>query len=599
MTNKRKRSIGITALLSAVIAGLVILSAGLVLGLSSQTAWKNTFELLREQSDLSTALMETEIRNHINPAMEIARYIHAQVAAGELNPKNKDALINTFIGALAAAPQIAGVVLWDENINRVEVRRDENGALLIIDEVETVTQEFRDLLTQVRQNDAPMWGAPNDGDGKGNYIYTLTPLNFGDEYFGVMATGVTIDNLSSIVAQIGEAYDMTAFILYGDNVLAHPKLSDAPIIRRDDGRVLLTEIAALGDPVIAQFHDAEPFTPPDANFQIRSITVDGFEYWALSRANFEWGDTPWQIGIYGPSDTLDAQIDRLVGSGIAGGVVLLFAIGCALWIARKISKPIRVLADNAEKIGRLELSGVNAIAKSNIKELDEQGASFKRMVDGLQWFERYVPKSLVRKLIHERGDGNLVSREAEISVMFTDIIGFTARTESMPPGEVGDMLNAHFEIIAACIEAEGGTLDKYIGDAVMAFWGAPEDQPDHAQRACRAALAIADALHEAAHDGDGTAPLRIKMAIHSGPLLVGNIGATSRMNYTVIGDTVNTCSRIESLCAKLDDGAAAVILVSSDTTRLAGDDAGLRFEEVGGFEVKGRSGEVHVSRLRR
>ncbi|MGI9310161.1 MAG: adenylate/guanylate cyclase domain-containing protein [bacterium] len=591
--------------MSAAIAGLVLLSTGLVLTLSSQTAWRNTIELLRAQAELAMTLVEEEVRDHVTPALEISRYIHAQVASGQIHPERRHELMTIFHGALAAAPQIAGVVLWDERMRKVELRRHGDGRIEVSNEQDEITPELIAFLDAVRRRGEPAWGAPTEGDQDGNYVHSVTPLNYRGKHWGVMATGVTINNLSAIVKRVGARRGMTAFILYGDYVLAHPSLDDAPVVLGEDGSARLRTIAEVDDAVVSRFGEVEAVNRPrPGEVEIREINAvegadapDGRDYLVLSRINRAFGDTPWTIGVYGPTATLGRHFDRLISSGLAGIGVLILAIVCALWIARKISRPIRELADSAERIGMLELSAAGGIAPSGIRELDDQAGAFNRMVEGLRWFETYVPKRLVRRLINQRDGDAMRSREAELSVMFTDIIGFTAFSEKMPPGAVGEMLNAHFEIIARCIEAEGGTLDKYIGDAAMAFWGAPEDQPDHARRACRAALAIARELRAQPY-APQHAPIRIKMAIHSGALLVGNIGATSRMNYTVIGDTVNTCSRIESLCGQFDDGASAIILVSSETVRLSGDDPTLRFDAVGGHEVKGRSDEVHVSRLR-
>ncbi len=601
----RPRAIGITALLSLAIAGLVLLSAGLVLALSSQTAWRSTIDLLRDQAELAMALVEEEVRNHVNPALEISSYLQTQIATGQIRPENHAELVAAFRGALAAAPQIVGVVLWDENFTQLEIIRVANDAVSVSVRQPEITPQLREMIDATRRHDGPRWGPPNEGDEEANYVYTLTSLTHEGKYWGVLATGVTIGNLSSIVRRIGDRLGMTAFILYEDSVLAHPAIDDSTPVLASDQRPRLPTIAELDDPIIAQFRHSEIINQPERDgVEIREIidaTTDR-HYVALSKRNSEFGDIPWIIGIYGPAETLGKHLRRLMGSILAGILVLALAILCALWIARKISRPIRTLADSAEQIGMLELAQVGGIARSGIKELDEQAHAFKRMVDGLCWFERYVPKGLVRRLIHESGsdgDASIISREANLSVMFTDIIGFTALSEVMPPSAVAAMLNAHFEIVARCIEAEGGTLDKYIGDSVLAFWGAPEDQPDHAHRACRAALAIAEeiAAAQAKADSGGTPSIRIKIAIHSGPLLVGNIGASSRMNYTVIGDTVNTCSRIESLGARFDNGTAAIILVSADTVRLVQADAMFRFESVGGHAVKGRSGEVQVSRL--
>ena len=600
---KPRKTIGITALLSVTTAGLVLLSAGLVLALSFQTAWRGTSELLYAQAELAMSLMEEEIHNHINPAFEIAQFMHAQVASGRVDPGDSEALTRVFTGALAAAPQVAAVVVWDENLRRMEIRRDHAGLVTVLHRQDQITPSLRDMAEQIRAADGPSWGPPTEGDSESNYVNARAPLVYQGRRYGVMATGVTINNLSAIVKRIGESLDMTAFILYGEYLLAHPMLNDLPAVQNDNNFARLRSAVEVGDPVVAQFYDATTLREwewKDDGLEARLIRNpdDGLDYFVLSRAHREFGHLPWHIGIYGPTDTLDEYFDRLLAALLAGLVVLLIAIACALYLARKISGPIRKLASSAEQIGMLELGRVGDIQRTGIRELDEQAGAFNRMLDGLRWFETYVPKRLVRQLIHNRDAA--ASKEVELSVMFTDIVGFTSLSESLQPGEVGALVNAHFEIVARCIEAHGGTLDKYIGDAVMAFWGAPEAQTDHAKRACRAALAIADALAAAESPADSPAhpPVRIKIAIHSGPLLVGNIGASARMNYTVIGDTVNACSRIESLCGQFDDGAPAVILVSADTVRQARDDAELHFEEVGAFEVKGRSEQVHVSRLR-
>lgn len=168
--------------------------------------------------------------------------------------------------------------------------------------------------------------------------------------------------------------------------------------------------------------------------------------------------------------------------------------------------------------------------------------------------------------------------------MFTDIVGFTASSEAKKPGEIAEELSQHFEIINQCIEKESGTLDKYIGDAVMAFWGAQEKQSDHAQRDCRAAIAIEKALSA------GDCEQRIKIAVHTGPLIVGNIGAVGRMNYTVIGDTVNTCSRLEKLASDLlDEGSSAVIVISEPTASHL--DQEFTLQKAGKIPVKGKKEE--------
>src|SRR5690606_8705824 len=158
-----------------------------------------------------------------------------------------------------------------------------------------------------------------------------------------------------------------------------------------------------------------------------------------------------------------------------------------------IAQPVRRLAAVADALRALDPARIGALPRSPLRELDSAALAFNAMITGLRWFATYVPRSLVLMLMR-RGDGELVSDERALTVLFTDMIGFSAIAQRLTPPQLADFLNRHFGLLAACIEAEGGTVDKYIGDSVMAFWNAPETQPDHAARACRAARRIAEAL---------------------------------------------------------------------------------------------------------
>ncbi len=232
------------------------------------------------------------------------------------------------------------------------------------------------------------------------------------------------------------------------------------------------------------------------------------------------------------------------------------------------------------------------------RELDQQAKSFNAMLRALRWFELYIPRKVVERLV-KRGDiDDTISSAREITVMFTDIAGFSSVAENLSAPDVAALVNRHFEIVAGCIEAEDGTVDKFIGDSVMAFWGAPDAQPDAAERACRAALAIAEGIRaeNVRRRSGGEAPLGIRIGIHSGSATVGNIGSPGRINYTIIGDAVNVGQRLEQLGKTLcPEGSETAILISGATA------AGLGPEfhptPVGIHSVKGRTGEVDVFTL--
>lgn len=290
-------------------------------------------------------------------------------------------------------------------------------------------------------------------------------------------------------------------------------------------------------------------------------------------------------------------MSHLRNGALIGLAIAVLAVLLAIVLGRLFARPIRRVAAESTKISGLDLGQVRPLPGSRITEMDEQARAFNAMLSGLRSFERYVPRRLVSQLIASHSGDEVGSEERELTVMFTDIVGFTAMSERLPAADVARLLNEHFSLLAGCVEAEEGTIDKYIGDALMAFWGAPDSQEDHALRACRAGLAIAEAMAAdfAERQADGRPAARIRIGIHSGPVVVGNIGAPGRINYTIVGDTVNTCQRLEALGRDFDRGEAVTILVSGAVATAVG--GTLTVEPVGSYGVKGRSEEVQAFRL--
>jgi adenylate cyclase len=331
--------------------------------------------------------------------------------------------------------------------------------------------------------------------------------------------------------------------------------------------------------------------------EVLRVKVGAQSYLVAIKQVLDFGSVPWQFGAWVPEeDTLQAM-SHLRHSALIGLVIATLAVLLAIVLGRLLAQPIRRVAAESTKISGLDLSEVAPLPASQISELDEQARAFNAMLGGLRSFERYVPRRLVNRLIASHSDEEVASEERELTVMFTDIVGFTAMSERLPAADVARFLNEHFSLLASCVEAEDGTIDKYIGDALMAFWGAPDVQGDHALRACRAALAIADAMTAdvAERQAGGGPAARIRIGIHSVPVVVGNIGAPGRINYTIVGDTVNTCQRLEALGRDFDRGEAATILVSGTVAAaVAGE---FTLEPVGSYDVKGRSERVQAFRL--
>ena len=207
--------------------------------------------------------------------------------------------------------------------------------------------------------------------------------------------------------------------------------------------------------------------------------------------------------------------------------------------------------------------------------------------NAIREFSRFVNPHVVQELI-AKGGLSRAGESREVTILFSDIRGFTTLAETRAPGEVVDLLNRYFSLQVDVIFRHGGTLDKFIGDAIMACWGAPIDDPDQAQHAVAAALDMAATL-ETFRAGLGTSgtDFDVGIGIHSGPAVVGLIGSAARREYTAIGDTVNLASRIEGLTK-----GVARILVSEDTARKCR--GAFDFTSRGHYKVKGRTAEVQL-----
>lgn len=171
----------------------------------------------------------------------------------------------------------------------------------------------------------------------------------------------------------------------------------------------------------------------------------------------------------------------------------------------------------------------------------------KKKVRGV--FQQYLAPSLINQLLENPELLQLGGEEKELTVMFSDIRGFTTLSEGLPPAKLVGLLNEYLSEMTDTLFKHWGTLDKYIGDAIMAFWGAPYPQPDHAQRACLAALEMISVLRnlQAGWEAEGRPRIDIGVGINTGPVLIGNMGSRHRFNYTIMGDTVNLASRLEGL----------------------------------------------------
>ncbi|HMV80188.1 MAG TPA: adenylate/guanylate cyclase domain-containing protein [Leptospiraceae bacterium] len=265
---------------------------------------------------------------------------------------------------------------------------------------------------------------------------------------------------------------------------------------------------------------------------------------------FPAGPHDWMIGIVVPEDEYIYIIKKnnkiIWGSSF---VLIIAAVFVGIIFARRISRPLSQLSREMDEVKTFRITEGEKI-NSSLLEVDNMARSFEGMKQGLKSFQKYVPADLVRELISIGKEAVPGGDRRELTVYFSDIANFTSISESLSPEELVSLLSEYLESSSHKITDFKGTIDKYIGDSIMAFWGAPIPLETHALNACLAALNVKKGLKilEAQWKAQSKPPIfKDRIGINTGEVIVGNIGSNSRINYTVIGDTVNLASRIEGL----------------------------------------------------
>ncbi|HSE79134.1 MAG TPA: adenylate/guanylate cyclase domain-containing protein [Alphaproteobacteria bacterium] len=595
-TNRRRISIALVlASATAALVACAILAVLVVLFLAARTT---TNELLNNVANLIIRDIEKGIDTHLAPAVSQVSFLADRIAGGAYAGVDDPALAELLTGALAAAPQIQGVVLTQRDLRQVVVVRQDSGQLQILRGLPADLEHASRALGEIEGVNGPIWGEPTFRLGR-TFFNVRQAVRRHGEFLGMLASVISVQELSLLLTESGAQYRGTAFILHGaGRVLAHPNLVSAhPAQSATSPSVPVTQ---LGDPVLPMLASRRAVAGFEGlagrGIEVSRIDVQDSAYYVIMRWRRDFGDAALGVGVWLGADEEIAARQRLTLAAILGLAVLAFATVAAIWLGRALSRPVERVAEASRKLTRFELAGLDPLPASRLKEIDDQATAFNSMLGGLAQFERYVPKRLVRRLIELGVAGAVRSEERLVTVMFTDIVGFTSISERLSPAEIADLLNHHFSLVAGCVESESGTIDKFIGDAVMAFWGAPDVQPDHAIRACHAATCIARMLANMPRPPAGDGPgVRIRVGIHSGKVLVGNIGSETRTNYTVIGDAVNASQRIEALAKEFDRGDSVTILISGDTAALL--DGSFKLEPLGDVELRGRRAATTLYRL--
>ena len=565
----------ITRLLPVLLVGLVFVAMMPVIGIAYYAAQSNYEESSRQNNELMVDLIDQRLQAHLRPVYDQLAYISDAVAHGMVDFDDAEQWRAFALGTLAATPQSVGFVVLPIDGEPSRFIRDEG---IMRPERRANIPLADSLLARARSLDRPAWGEPVWSYVIGEPILPIiAPLRVHGEFRGVVGAAVGTTNLSHFLRGLELPDERTPFILAGrDKVLAHPYLDKEQSARerRDKGRLFALD--EVKDPVLAAIW------APDANelfWLNNSSRAEGHWNWVGDRS---YGWIYRRITEYAPADLIvgfhvsgrTSAWARWIVRGIliAGGVLMLTTAVLAVLLGRRLARPILALADAARSVERLDLDRLPELGDTKVRELDLANRAFERMARGLKLSATYLPRALVARLTVQQS-GLPPAEDRAVTVMFCDLEGYTAYARGRPAAETAAYLNDLLARVGPAIEATGGTIDKYMGDGLMAFWGAPEPVADHARAACLGALAVMGEVQRfnSARRGRGDQACRMRIGLHTGTVLVGNVGFAGRVDYTAIGEAVNVASRLEQFARQAAWHGEVTIVVSTSCRAAARD----------------------------
>jgi adenylate cyclase len=414
------------------------------------------------------------------------------------------------------------------------------------------------------------------------------PIKVDGKIVGVAAADMTLNGLSEYLAHSKISPNTTSYILNAqDGVIANSELAKTYTV--NDGQVQLRHIASLESklPAIAYNHR------PNDSEKLYYFAYDGKQYVAsYTTLPLDLG-SKWQLFIITPlDDFMHVFKEHNTKLLIMGLLAIALEIVVIYFLSAALSAPLERLA---LKVGRIESLSAEEYHSLNspIREISVLSKAIDTLDTTVKSFAAFVPVGLVKQLLGADQKLELGGRSRFLTIFFSDLEAFSTLTEAVPSQSLVARISAYLEVVTREVTNELGTIDKFIGDGVMAFWGAPALLEDHAWHACVAALRIRGGLNGLNEEWakERQKPLNIRIGIHSDAVLVGNIGSKSRMAYTVMGDGVNVASRLEGI----NKVYGTRICISHAVFREAGDRLCVRpIDEV---MVKGRRSKIPIYEL--
>jgi adenylate cyclase len=419
-------------------------------------------------------------------------------------------------------------------------------------------------------------------------VTVSTPLR---DYPGaIVGVDLLLSDLAHLTKQLSPGKNGVVAIYDTDGVMvAHPTPEKIVTQNPTNNKLQLVSISEIDDIRVRKARE----TAAHQQQSNISFAADGQDYIAYVKPVGNDGVADWNIlSVANVADFTHELSANFRQSLMIVGVVLVVSVLGNAFIANWVTFPILRLRKMADQITQLNLKNTEHI-KSPFDEIEGLQKSMEGMRSALDTFLRFVPRELVRELIQSGQAAKVGGAKRKVTLLFTDIESFTTMSESMTPEQVMTQVSAYFEQMSFAIQSHRGTIDKFIGDAIMAMWNAPVEDDFHIENACRGALtarSVSEALNEELAES-GAPIMRTRFGLHSGEALVGNVGASDRMQYTSLGASVNLAARIEGL----NKFYGTQILASDAIRRGASSD--FLFRRVDIVEAKGTTIPVTIYEL--
>jgi adenylate cyclase len=373
------------------------------------------------------------------------------------------------------------------------------------------------------------------------------PVYHNGDFIGCAGTSITLDFLTQFLAMHRASPHSTTIIADwtdGKIVAASEKQKG---VRLADGKLEVARLENFADDDVREADRLQTQTNQN-DFLLRSPRDAQELSGSFARFPESFG-RPWEAIVITPTDDFIGQLKATNRHIVVIIIVLSIAELFLIYLlSRRLSQPIENISQELKSIESLSFEHP-ANRPSKVREIAQLQSAASLLRNSLQSFSSFAPVDVVRGLIKSGIPLALGVDKRNLTILFSDVENFSTHAEQSPPDAMLDQMSVYFEQVSRAISDEKGTVDKFIGDGIMAFWGAPVALPDHVLRACAGALRAARRMQHvnAAWRAEGKPTLRMRIGLNTADVLIGNIGSTERFSYTVMGDGVNVAARLEGM----------------------------------------------------